>query len=105
MSSAPFLVHLPEPVGWIALTPEALREAQLRASEVIGVGKRGDEPSTRAQQAEYVSAEEAARALGVEPSWLLRRARMRKLPFLKVGKYCRFSVEAVSAHLTKAATK
>lgn len=97
----PFLVHLPEPVGWIALTPDALREAQERAREAIGTEPPRNGSATRAETRECVGAEEAARALGVEASWLMRQARMRKVPFLKVGKYNRFDVDALRAHLAR----
>jgi|HubBroStandDraft_1064217.scaffolds.fasta_scaffold1384743_2 hypothetical protein len=103
--ATPLLFHLPDPVGWIALTPDTLREAQLRAREAIGVERDGDVPSASSSAAGYVSAEEAARALGVQASWLLRRARMRKVPFLKVGKYCRFDIEQVRSHFAKEAKK
>jgi hypothetical protein len=102
--AAPILLHLPEPVGWIALTPDALREAQQQAREAIGTEGAANGATPRVEARECVSAEEAARALGVEASWLLRRARMRKVPFLKVGKYCRFDVDAVRAHFAKEAT-
>jgi excisionase family DNA binding protein len=102
--SAPIILHLPEPVGWIALTPEALREAQERAREAIGSETAGNK-APRTEARECVSAKEAARALGVDASWLLRRARMRKIPFLKVGKYRRFDVAEVRAHLARQPTR
>lgn len=94
------ILHLPDPVGWIALTPEALRVAQSEAAELLGVVKRddGEVPATRS---ELVGAKQAARALGVEASWLMRRARLRKVPFVKAGKYVRFDVDALRAHLAK----
>jgi hypothetical protein len=102
---APVLFYLPEPVGWIALTPEALRDAQLRARESIGLPERSEQGAKRKEPNECVSAEEAARALGVEASWLNRQARLRRVPFLKVGKYNRFDVDALRAHLAKGPTK
>ncbi|HEX5461436.1 MAG TPA: hypothetical protein VFX20_15845 [Steroidobacteraceae bacterium] len=97
--NTPILLHLPEPVGWIALTPEALREAQSEAAELLGIVKNEDEaPAVRGQ---LVGAKQAARALGVEASWLMRQARMRKVPFVKAGKYNRFDVDALRAHLAK----
>jgi excisionase family DNA binding protein len=96
------VLHLPEPVGWIALTPEALREAQLRARELVGV-HRPEAPA--ADVGGLVSAEEAARALAVDASWLLRSARRREIPFAKVGKYVRFDLKDLRAHLAKGPTK
>jgi hypothetical protein len=102
---APVLFYLPEPVGWIALTPEALREAQLRARDSIGAGEIVEQSVTRAEAGSCVSAEEAARALGVDASWLNRQARMRKIPFFRVGKYNRFDVATLRAHLAKGPMK
>src|SRR5690348_5030568 len=103
--SKPLLVYLPEPVGWIALTPDALREARTLAIEVIGSRAEGEPAARRSEARACVTAEEAARALGVETSWLMRQARMRKVPFLKVGKYRRFDVDALRVHLAKGPTK
>jgi hypothetical protein len=99
------LFHLPEPVGWIALTPDALREAQTRASEAIGPRNVSDEPVRRSEPREHVTAQEAARALGVDASWLMRQARLRRVPFLKVGKYNRFDIDALRTHLAKGPAK
>jgi hypothetical protein len=93
------ILHLPEPVGWIALTPEALREAQSDAAQLLGATKNSGEAA--AARRDLVSADQAARELGVEASWLMRQARMRKVPFHKVGKYSRFDVDALRAHLVR----
>ena len=99
--AAPLLFYLPAPIGWVALSPSELREAQERAIEVLGVPNTSDEAPRQAEARDCVSAQEAARALGVEASWLLRRARMRRIPFLRAGKYVRFDVDALRAHLAK----
>ena len=53
----PFLFfYHPEPVGWYGLTPDELRVAQSRARDVLGAPNVSDEPTSRAQQAELVTA-------------------------------------------------
>lgn len=105
MPAPALLFHLPEPIGWICLDSDALREAQLRAAEAIGGQKVSDEPLRRAGTREHVTAQEAARTLGVDTSWLMRQARLRRVPFLKVGKYNRFDIDALRTHLAKGPTK
>lgn len=95
------ILHLPEPVGWIALTPEALREAQSEAAALLGVARKRNDREVPAARRDLVSADQAARELGVEASWLMRRARMRKVPFVKAGKYVRFDVDDLHAHLAR----
>ena len=95
------LFHLPDPIGWIALTPDALRDAQALARVAIGVEKTSDERARHAEAPDYVSAEVAAQALAIDASWLLRRARMGKVPFLKVGKYRRFCIDELRIHFAK----
>lgn len=101
----PVLVYLPEPIGWIALTPDALREAQRLAAASLGAEKRQGESIQGPEHSECVSAEEAAQVLGVDASWLLRQARLRKIPFVAAGKYRRFDVAALRAHLAKGPQK
>lgn len=93
----PILVHLPDPIGWIALTPDVLHDAQERAKMVLGAPTRVDETTSRAQRAELVDAVGLARALGVDASWVLRSARRREIPVVKLGKYARFCVADVIA--------
>lgn len=99
----PLLFHLPEPIGWIALTPDTLREAQAAAAAVL------PNPPGRAASsngaAALVSADEAAKKLDIDASWLMRQARVHKVPSFKVGKYVRFDVEALREHLAREPTR
>ncbi len=46
-----------------------------------------------------VDANEAAKLLGVPPSWLLAQARERRLPHHKLGHYVRFDLDELIAWL------
>lgn len=97
----PVLVHLPDPIGWIALTPDVLRDAQQRAHDVLGTPAKVDVAASRTQPVELVDAAGLARALGVDASWVLRSARRREIPVVKLGKYTRFCVDDVIASRRK----
>ena len=88
----PILIHLPDPIGWISLTPDQLRNAQSLARTVFP-GPIGE--TSRAQPAELVDADGLARALNVDASWVLKKARRREIPVVKLGKYVRFCVADV----------
>lgn len=82
-------------VGPLALTPEALRNALARGREVLGETASG--APVRAEAApELVDAAELERRSGIPASWWMARARERRVPFRKVGRYVRFDpVEAL----------
>jgi excisionase family DNA binding protein len=46
-----------------------------------------------------VDAAEAAKLLGVPPTWLLARARARKVPHHKLGHYVRFDLRELASWL------
>jgi hypothetical protein len=95
--SIPLLLHLPEPVGYIALTLDALRNAQLAAQEILGsdTSTSIDTTSSAAPTALF-TAEAAADALSVDPQWLLRQAREARIPHIRLGKYIRFDPVAIA---------
>lgn len=100
--TSPVLLHLPDPIGWISLAPDRLRDAQLLArSSLEGLPHMADEAASRAQGAELVDVAEMARRLSVDASWLLKRARERRLPFYQLGKYVRFDPDEVIAQCRK----
>jgi len=104
--SLPIVLHLPDPVGWIALTAEELRAAQQKARALIGTEVDGAPKSAPVVPGNWVGAEEAARALGVDASWLMRQARLRRVNgFKKMGKYVRFDLEALRAQFAKSPLK
>jgi excisionase family DNA binding protein len=98
------LLHLPSPVGWIALTPDALRAAQAAASEVLGSDINTDtDTASPAAPTGLVSAADAGRLLGVDPSHLLRLAREGRIDFVKVGRYVRFRPTTIIEQGTRCA--
>lgn len=86
MSDRVYIVPLPG-VGTLEL-PEDVYQRCLRPIAV-------EMPSPTANSDALVDADGLALALGVERSWVLRKARLREIPFVQVGKYVRFSVDAV----------
>jgi hypothetical protein len=94
------LLHLPEPVGWIALTPDALRNAQLAAQEILGSDTNTSVDTTSAATA-LLTAEAAAEMLSVDAQWLLRQAREARIPHFRVGRYVRFDPAAIAGYCTR----
>ena len=92
------LVVFDSPYGPIALTADELRSALERVRSLVPDNDRPDEAS-RAQRAELLDADATARLLGVRPSWLLKRARERQIPHVRVGKYVRFDPDDVRTAL------
>ena len=92
------LVVLDSPYGPVALTCDELRIALERARAVVPETTSHDEAS-RAQRAELLDAHATARLLAVRPSWLLKRARERRIPHVRVGKFVRFDPEEVRTAL------
>lgn len=101
--SAPILLHFPSPIGWIALTADELARARARAAEhILDFGVPSASSSAIATAArELLSPADAARALAVDASWLLRRAREGAIPHVRLGKYVRFDLAALIGQCTK----
>jgi hypothetical protein len=91
------LLHLPEPVGWIALTPDALRNAQVAAQEILGSDTNTSiDTTSSAAPTALLTAEAAAVVLSVDAQWLLRQAREARIPHFRVGRYVRFDPSAIA---------
>lgn len=71
---------------------QAVFEEGLRRGDALSAPPS---PPATANADALVDADGLAQALGVERSWVLRKARLREIPFVQVGKYVRFSVAAV----------
>jgi excisionase family DNA binding protein len=99
--SAPLLLHLPEPIGWFALTLGELATAQARALESLPPAQEPRVRSDALRRPRLLSADEAASALSVEATWLLRQARERRIEHVRLGKYVRFDLDAIVGHCTK----
>lgn len=92
----PIVVFLPEPIGWIALSKVDLRSAQEFAR--MSLGDHANEASVDIRHAEVrplLAPDDAARALAVDASWLLKRARENAIPHVRLGKYVRFDPAAI----------
>src|SRR5688572_13300640 len=81
----PILLHVPSPIGWIALTADELARARARAAEhTLDFGAPTAVPSnSSAPVRQLLSPADAARALQVDASWLLRRAREGAIPHVR----------------------
>ena len=91
------LLPFPHPLGWLALTHDQLRAAQMRASEVLGP-TRAQMPAAERRGAEtraLLSPDDAALVLAIDASWLLTRAREGAIPHVRLGKYVRFSPDEI----------
>src|SRR5262245_49161001 len=89
------LILVDTSLGWLALAQEALSTALRHARTLLATAIRsghGETCEPVAPNEHLVDAHKAADALGVKPSWLLQRARERRIPFVRVGKYVRFDL-------------
>lgn len=50
-------------------------------------------------QGKLLTAEEVAIRLGVQPSWVSKAARAKRIPHVRVGRYTRFSWPAIEEWL------
>lgn len=97
------LLYVAQPVGWIAMRASELQEAQRRAAALLPPSAAQVEstaqctPVTRT----LLSPAEAAIALAVDQSWLLRAAREGTIPCVRLGKYVRFDPDAIIGQCTK----
>ena len=92
------------PLGVLCLSKEEIEKALERAGEYyVAFGSvSGQSPEFVERGAEKIlDAEAAGEVLGVPPSWLLQRARERRIPFVQLGKYVRFDVERIRIEMTK----
>jgi hypothetical protein len=97
------LLYVAHPVGWIAIRVSELQEAQLRAEALLPPSAANTAPG-----AEYkpvartlLSPADAATALAVDESWLMRAAREGTIPCVRLGKYVRFDPNAIIGQCTK----
>lgn len=88
------------PIGnrLISLTRDEFAKA---LDDAEALDDRAVDVASRAQGRVLLDAEATAQRLSVDPSWLLRGARERRLPFYRLGKYVRFDPEEVIAHCAK----
>jgi len=93
-------------VGWIALSPQGLRDAQIAAEQALGANPSEDQHAPAVTTARgLLTAEDAARVLAVDASHLLRLAREGRIPRVRIGKYLRFSPADIVGQCTKSARK
>jgi hypothetical protein len=88
-------IAVPLPDGrWLALAPEAFREALEAGSTLVPCPRA---PAAPESPQKLVSAEDLEQRTGVPASWFATQARERRIPFHKLGRYVRFSFEEVMA--------
>ena len=93
------VIILSSSYGPIALPVDMLRSSLATASrlvpdlDVLPEARPGGHPKTSS----LVDVNDAARRLGVPPTWLLQRARERRVPHYRIGKYIRFDPAEVRA--------
>jgi len=86
---------LTSPYGPLALTQVELRDALSLANNLLPAADIGRDDASGAERPHLMDAREVARLFGVPPSWVLQRARERRIPYYRVGKYVRFDPDEV----------
>lgn len=98
------VVHVAPPIGWIAMEPSELSAAQNRARELMPAAfpptAASDRTGSRVERS-LLTADEAARVLSLDASWLLKGARENTIPHVRLGKYVRFDPDAIIGQCTK----
>lgn len=97
-SGGPLFLHLPPPFGWIAMSVAELSAAQQRAAELLPETHACDAnvlPGTTNEPRTLLAPMQAAAALAVDESWLLRAAREGTIPHVRLGRYVRFDPAAI----------
>ena len=102
MGTSNVYVVVTSPYGPIALTVDQIRTARSIADEIVVTDPPMDierDDASGAERPRLVDAREVARLFGIAPTWLLQRARERRIPHYRVGKYVRFDPDEVRAAL------
>jgi excisionase family DNA binding protein len=95
------LLYVPPPVGWIAMDASELREAQSRAAALLPPTEGGPADAQCGRVARtLLSPADAAIALAIDKSWLMRAAREGTIPCVRLGKHVRFDVDAIIGQCT-----
>jgi len=86
------VIILSSSYGPMALSVDDLRSALATARRLVRNLEVLPEarPSGHPDGSSLVDANDAARILGVPPTWLLQRAREWRVPHYRIGKYIRF---------------
>ena len=90
----------------LCLSREAFEAALREGPAVAGTIFEAEDAAAAARPQEAVgscllSAKAAAVVLSVEPQWLLRQARERRIPHLRVGRYVRFDPAAIAEYCAR----
>lgn len=93
------VVVLSSSYGPIALSVHRLRSALATARQLApGLEVLPEaSPGGRTVSPRLVNVNDAARILGVPPTWLLQRAREQRVPHYRIGKYIRFDPAEIRA--------
>lgn len=86
MNSAVLIVSTD--VGPIALSIDDMREARLLALHILG--KEVTNASVDLPEARLVDADKIAELFHMDATWFLCRAREKRIPHIRLGKYVRF---------------
>ena len=104
MNAERTVVVLSSPYGPIALTIDQLHSARARGSELGADVRAADivrDDASGAERPCLVDAREVARLFGIAPTWLLQRARERRIPHYRAGKHVRFDPDEVREFLAE----
>ncbi len=104
MNAERTVVVLSSPYGPIALTIDQLHSARARANELGADAPAPDierDDASCAERPHLVDAHEIARRFGIKASWILQRARERRVPCVRIGKYVRFDIDDVREFLAE----
>jgi len=92
---------LTSPYGPLAMTPDEIRDALSLASDLLPAADIGRDDASGAERPHLMDAREVARLFGIAPTWLLQRARERRIPHYRAGKHVRFDPDEVREFLAE----
>jgi excisionase family DNA binding protein len=81
-------------MGMLSMTVDELVAARARAADLLSITREASSADETLNE-RLLDASEAAAVLGIKASWLLTRAREKRIPHVRAGKYVRFSIAAV----------
>jgi hypothetical protein len=83
--------------SWLALDREGFAAALEAGARAVPTS---DSASPSCAPQKLLTAEQMAEATGTPASWFLSQARIDAIPHVKLGKYVRFDLAAVTAKLS-----
>ena len=87
------LLIIDTPIGTIALSLKTALQARRDADDLLGERVRLEPP--RRASIRLLDASGLSELFGIDPAWFLTRARVNRIPHVRIGKYVRFNPEEI----------